>query len=524
MNNFLRTKIYQLAYFFISIFFINLLQDFALGDQFKIQNKSIYVTCGSNFNCMLDTGAETSTVVPEDLNLKINKPIENLFIYSANGISRTCEVVEVEKLIAMGFENKNHHVTTCKDGRINKIGTAFFNNKYVEFNFDHFEINISEKSENILHNEWSPLSRRNENQQLLIPIQMDKTNLLALFDTGAFSSAIDKKFIEQNTDNFEFLEVSTVLMRDANGSGFRPEVYRVKKMKLGEIDLSNVKLLSWDFGPLRENLGVDVPMILGLKHISLANWKFNLKDNKMKVTEREPIVETELYPEKLDLVKTNEGVSFYGVKDDNGNTTIPSPLISDLNYSRYNNLLNDFLDSIQYKGSRDFISKIDIYFEEFKFDSSFVNLGKYREIDLMGDKSGIFEPGVLDKANPVFGWAFLPNHTNGRYVIQASSKMYDGVASMYALGEETIDPQSGYFMRTNLGSLRLAKQLAQLMLFILQSEIPREKHECLMIRNESYFHKLLLVFEKHGMMKKSLIESSFKNPDRNDQLKCDKGQ
>lgn len=98
---------------------------------------------------------------------------------------------------------------------------------------------------------------------------------LALIDTGAEISAVDLSFMLKHRRLFTLVS-KKAKAGEAGGKSFVSRLIKIKEIDLGAGRvLHDVYALAYDFGPLRDALGPQTPIILGYNVISRFTWDFD---------------------------------------------------------------------------------------------------------------------------------------------------------------------------------------------------------------------------------------------------------
>lgn len=109
---------------------------------------------------------------------------------------------------------------------------------------------------------------------IAIPLSVGVDTTRGLFDTGADKTVIDFSYIQQHSDDFDFVRPDTG--SDANGNSIKSGIYRCKILQIGPLRLRNFEVAVFDFGDeLRQSME-QAPIILGTDVIAQAQWNIDL--------------------------------------------------------------------------------------------------------------------------------------------------------------------------------------------------------------------------------------------------------
>jgi hypothetical protein len=230
----------------------------------------------------LDTGASTSRITRAPWNEGL-RTVGKTVSTAATGGSMHCDDVEAKNVflkVSKGnaIGRAGYVVSRCPAGAgEDLLGLDFF--KGARFRID-------PKHRTLIFTDAQDSSDRMRNFRLLGPerrlvgieAKIGDTPAIGLFDTGAEISAVDLKFVQSHKNLFTPTK-ARVHATDAGGGKWSPSVYRVKSIDIGDNHiLQNVYVIAYDFGVLREALGPQTPLILGVNLIGKLQWDLDLHD------------------------------------------------------------------------------------------------------------------------------------------------------------------------------------------------------------------------------------------------------
>ncbi|HEY8065524.1 MAG TPA: retropepsin-like aspartic protease [Methylosinus sp.] len=197
----------------------------------------------------------------------------------ASGAAMRCEdadagAVELKAAQGNNIGRANYRVTRCatSDGD-DLLGLDFFKGARFSLDLAGGEMVFFPPSDG---DGFRPFRRLWADQKLIgLDVRLGKTEAVGLFDTGAEISAVDRRFLERHKALFVPL-AKKAKVSEASGKKFASKVYRVKEIDLGAGRvLKDVVVVSYDFGPLREALGGETPIILGFDILSRYRWELD---------------------------------------------------------------------------------------------------------------------------------------------------------------------------------------------------------------------------------------------------------
>lgn len=227
----------------------------------------------------LDTGANATDLAPDEQTLSY----PSLGKASAQGASGTvieCDVVTPAEIKIGDYQINSPRIRRCDRGAksFNNLGLDVFQENLMEIDYKNLQLNV------LTDGATDPLRYpllRLAKGHLKMEIRYLNRDLFAVFDTGAEISCVDSEFVEKNPDKFKL--ISEEEGTDVNGLPVHMVFYEAAEIQVGDKVFKNVKVAAFDFGGLRDYVGLDTPFILGNNMIIQAKWLFDLKMNQWNV-------------------------------------------------------------------------------------------------------------------------------------------------------------------------------------------------------------------------------------------------
>lgn len=228
----------------------------------------------------LDTGASTTRIrlAPWNKDLPALAQTESV---GASGTATRCEDVEANNVALKAAQGNDigrakYEVSRCDAGADDLLGLDFFENARFTLDFDRREMVFSR--EPLATERAKPFRRLGPDRRLVgIDVRVGKATLVALFDTGAEVSAVDRRFVDTHKNLFT-LVTKKGRASEAGGKTFASKIYKIKQLDLGEGRVvRDVHAFAYDFGPLREVLGRQTPFLLGFNVVSAFDWEIDFK-------------------------------------------------------------------------------------------------------------------------------------------------------------------------------------------------------------------------------------------------------
>lgn len=225
----------------------------------------------------LDTGASTSRVALAPW----NKDFPALGQSGSTGVSgqvARCEDVEARNVEIVASQGKGvgrarYEITRCPGGD-DLLGLDFLSGARLSLDFSRKELIFFPKA--LSDSRPTPFRLLGPDRQVVgVDLRMGSAAAVGLFDTGAELSAVDQRFVDAHRRLFTPVK-GRPKASEASGARIAARLYRINQLDLGEgHPLKGVYALAYDFGPLREALGPQVPIILGYNVLSRFNWELD---------------------------------------------------------------------------------------------------------------------------------------------------------------------------------------------------------------------------------------------------------
>lgn len=232
----------------------------------------------------LDTGANTSMVTADEQTLGYPS-LGKASSKGASGIPIECDLIAPNVVSFDEVSIKDPQLRRCdlRDHSSNNLGLDLLSGGILLFDFYNNTLTV----ETSAPRSWNPkVITRLSKGHLKIPASLGGQFSSVIFDTGAQLSAVDLKFAQDNPAVFKFLR-SDEVGRDIGGHPVLMHVFELMNLEVGSLKLSNVTVLGFEFGELRDYLGEDTPFILGANAIIKANWHIDLIANQWDVNPHE---------------------------------------------------------------------------------------------------------------------------------------------------------------------------------------------------------------------------------------------
>lgn len=225
----------------------------------------------------LDTGASTTriTLAPWNRDLPAIGKSESLAVTGQVSLCDEVEArnVEIRATEGNGIGRAKYVVTRCASGE-ELLGLDFF--KGTRFTLDFSAKRMVFFDAGQADSIPRPFQQLGPDHRLLgIPLHAGATAIVGLFDTGAELTAVDRPFVQRHKNLFTLVKHKQ-LADGAGGGAFTPDVYRLRRLDFGDGHVfRDIYVLVYDFGPLREALGAQSPMILGYNLLSRLRWSLD---------------------------------------------------------------------------------------------------------------------------------------------------------------------------------------------------------------------------------------------------------
>lgn len=230
----------------------------------------------------LDTGASTTRVALAPWN-KDWPIVAQSASTGASGRTAVCQDVEAGNVELKASEGANiarakYIVTRCdaSDGD-DLLGLDFF--KGARFTLDF------QRSELVFFGPANPARRPKpfrplgpDRRLVGLDARLGGAAMVALFDSGAELSAVDRQFVDRHKKLFTPVSGDAARTSEAGGGQFSHRTYKINALDLGDGRvLRGVYAIAYDFGALRAALGGRTPLILGYNVLSQYKWDLDFQ-------------------------------------------------------------------------------------------------------------------------------------------------------------------------------------------------------------------------------------------------------
>jgi hypothetical protein len=242
----------------------------------------IFVGCeldGKNERiCLLDTGSAVSSL-PEDAFTLSYESAGKAFQFLRGKVTQVGHSIDLNSFVAGGaYFGKTrfmrlfpsyYPVNLASQGIDGVIGEDILLSSGLQLNFKNGTLQFGR----IADREDLPYRfHLNLSQQVVMPVSLNGEATEAVFDTGASITAVDKKWIQAHSEQFEALEDAAE--RTFSGELNRTHIYRVRSLKVGEAEFSSLYVIALDFARMPW-LDPKTTVILGYNVISKGSWKLD---------------------------------------------------------------------------------------------------------------------------------------------------------------------------------------------------------------------------------------------------------
>lgn len=240
-----------------------------------------YVRCvidGATERFFLDTGSQMTLVSSKRFGAYTNLGVTSF--KSASGVAQNVETIRIAEI-----QIDDAAFSDVMIGRANFRGTE--NTLGIDVvGKQPFALKFGEKGALVLNaaRPELPLTTLGVSPQglLTIPVGLGvQAETRALWDTGVSVTSVDQNFIEANPENFK---ATKNFVRGVDGAG-KPmllQIYRARKIIIGEQTFEDVRVVAIDLSVLRQNVSKDIQAIAGFNLIRKADWFFDRKNRLWK--------------------------------------------------------------------------------------------------------------------------------------------------------------------------------------------------------------------------------------------------
>lgn len=222
--------------------------------------------------CLLDSGARI-TVVEDNL---LFSDLEIVGKGQGSGLSGNTiswDIVQAKRIILGSFTFFNQKIARMYKAPWDcVIGNDLLKLQALDYDFDNKKIGLSNKS--ISFEKKFPLHNLNDLWSG-VDVYFNQTKEVAIWDTGATLTLIDKTMLTEFPDNFEFIGEKTI--EDAKGTPIKSELFKIKKLIIADKQLTDTYVFVTDMSYLTKTIP-GVRMILGYNVISKFNWRMDYQN------------------------------------------------------------------------------------------------------------------------------------------------------------------------------------------------------------------------------------------------------
>lgn len=228
-------------------------------------------------NCFVDTGSNLTFVNLDSFTESFPR-IGEVKKSGASGSSISGDKVQVNSFQIGKTELGPKSIGRFKGTRHDLIGMDLFSSGTLEFDFQSNQLVFVEDSVDLPEN-----FEQLEKGHISLPIKFGSIlDLRIIFDTGAGLNSVDQKFVDTHAEFFQYLQ-EVEAGYDINGHQVIMKLYKANDFKIGQVQFKNQNFLAFDFGKLRDYLGLKTPFVLGFNSLEKTKWKFNLHTKKFAV-------------------------------------------------------------------------------------------------------------------------------------------------------------------------------------------------------------------------------------------------
>ena len=231
----------------------------------------------------LDTGASTTRITTAPWN-KGFPVLAHSQSTSATGAAVPCEDVEARDVALKASQGNDiarakYEVSRCAaGGGEDLLGLDFFRGA-------HFSLDIGRRELSFFGTAPAGAAKAfrllgGDGRLVGLDLHLGKIAAVGLFDTGAEITAVDQGFVDTHKNLFAPVKQKGQ-GSDAAGRGFSSRMVKIKQLDIGTGRvLRGVYALAYDFGPLREALGPQTPVILGYNALRSFKWDLDFSNAK----------------------------------------------------------------------------------------------------------------------------------------------------------------------------------------------------------------------------------------------------
>lgn len=239
----------------------------------------------------LDTGARNSVVIADEQTKSLPSDRKFLFGGAANQ-PISCDLIYLDKYEIAGWTWSHTPIFRCAANADNEnyLGIDYFDRQIVSLDFVDARISLLKSAP--ADAKMLPLVRGSQGH-IELPVKIDGTETLAVFDTGAAITIVDEKFVEAHPNAFETITVTVdgqekdvqSNMADWTGHPLQGKLYLAKGMEVGSLKIEKQMVVT---APISGFFGkvVQTPIVIGANAMVGAKWIFDLKNNLWLATQK----------------------------------------------------------------------------------------------------------------------------------------------------------------------------------------------------------------------------------------------
>jgi hypothetical protein len=115
-----------------------------------------------------------------------------------------------------------------------------------------------------------------------IPVRLGGANRMAVWDTGAELTAVDREFVAANPGLFAAgRAIGNVV--DGNDQAVAAQLWTMKELTIGRRVFRNVRVVAVDFATIHQGTAPDVHLVIGFNVIRTADWYFDHPGRRWEV-------------------------------------------------------------------------------------------------------------------------------------------------------------------------------------------------------------------------------------------------
>lgn len=240
-----------------------------------------YVRCaidGVSTRCFLDTGS-AMTLVANSKRFAAYTNAGATSFKSASGVAQRTETIRVSgiQIDDLVFQNVTIGRVNFR-GAENTLGIDLVGRQPFVLKFREKDVMILNSARPALP--WTTLGVSAQGL-LTIPVGVGDNVVRALWDTGVAVTSVDQSFVEGNPQDFVPTK-NNVRGVDGAGKAMLLQIYRAKKLAIGDEIFEDVRVVAVDLSVLRESVSKDIQAIVGFNVIGKADWFFDRKSRLWK--------------------------------------------------------------------------------------------------------------------------------------------------------------------------------------------------------------------------------------------------